>query len=144
LDRALAEVGIDRADAYVTNAVKHFKHRTDPATGRRIHVTPELADVVACGPWLAAELDVLDPAVLVVLGSTAGRALFGPQFRVGAERGLLRPWVSPVAARGEPGARALAFRVATVHPSAVLRADDQAGAYAGFVADLRLAAAVLG
>jgi DNA polymerase len=80
LDRALAEVGIDRGRVYVTNAVKHFKFVERGK--RRIHQTPTLTEVVACRPWLDAELEVVQPAVLGALGATAARAIFGPEFRL--------------------------------------------------------------
>jgi DNA polymerase len=140
LDRALAEVGIDRATAYVTNAVKHFRFRTDAPNGRRIHQTPEAVHVDACKPWLLAELAVVDPEVVVLLGATAGRALLGPSFRVTRERGRLIP--RPGRA-DEPAAVQSGWVLATIHPSAVLRADDREAAYAGLVDDLRVAASAL-
>ena len=130
LDRALAEAGIDRSQAYVTNAVKHFRFRE---TGRRrLHQTPELSHLTACRPWLDAELELLDPDVLVCLGATAAKALFGATFRVTRQRGLLFP-----------RAEGSGWMLATYHPSAVLRADDRDSAYAALVADLQLAAAAL-
>ncbi|MBX6371177.1 MAG: UdgX family uracil-DNA binding protein [Acidothermus sp.] len=140
LDRALEEVGIDRAEAYVTNAVKHFKFRQDGPGKRRIHQTPDQREINACRPWLTAELAILDPEVVVALGATAGKALVGPDFRVTRSRGALLPWSS---VSGEEARRASAFFLATVHPSAVLRADDREAAYRGLVEDLRLAAEVL-
>ncbi len=140
LDRALVEAGIERADAYVTNAVKHFKFAQSGPGKRRIHQTPDQREVVACRPWLTAELDILDPDVIVALGATAGKALMGPSFRVTKSRGVLIEW--PVR-ENEEAARANRFLLPTIHPSAVLRADDREGAYAGFVADLRVAAQVL-
>jgi DNA polymerase len=131
LDSALHEAGIDRETAYLTNAVKHFKFRT--AGKRRIHATPDTFEVAACKPWLQAELSVLSPEVIVLLGATAAKALLGPSFRVTKSRGVLMP--SPVGA---------AQLLATLHPSAVLRADDRAAAKAGLVSDLRVAAAALG
>jgi DNA polymerase len=139
LDRALGEVGIDRTDCYVTNAVKHF--RFTPTPKRRLHQTPDPEHVAACRPWLAAELAVVDPEVLVCLGATAGKALFGPSFRISRQRGILYPR----APRHDDAALVRAgWMLGTVHPSAVLRADDQEQAYAAFVADLRVAAAALG
>lgn len=128
LDRALVEAGIERGDVYVTNAVKHFKW--EPRGKRRIHQKPNRTEVVACHQWLDGELGVLDDAaVLVALGATAGQALFGPSFRVTKARGEeLHLDEHPV--------------VATIHPSAVLRARDsaeRADAYEGFVDDLRRA-----
>jgi uracil-DNA glycosylase family protein len=129
LDGALEEAGIDRSLAYVTNAVKHFKFR---ASGkRRIHATPDTWEVAACKPWLEAELALLRPELVVLLGATAGKAAFGSSFRVTQSRGVLMPY-------GELQA------LATLHPSAVLRADDRDAARAGLVADLRVAAAALG
>jgi uracil-DNA glycosylase len=126
LDRALVEAGIDRGSAYVTNAVKHFKWK---ARGpRRIHDKPSWSEQVACRPWLEAELELVAPRVVVLLGATAAQALLGRQFRVTRSRGV--PLESNVADRV----------VATIHPSAVLRADDREDAFAGLVADLRVAA----
>ena len=131
LDSALEEAGIDRTSAYVTNAVKHFKFR--PAGKRRIHATPDTFEVAACKPWLLAELSVLSPELVVLLGATAAKALLGPSFRVTKSRGVLMP--SP-----DGGSQLLA----TLHPSAVLRATDRAAAKAGLVADLRVVADALG
>ena len=141
LDRALADAGIDRSQAYVTNAVKHFKFAKAGAGKRRIHQTPDQREVAACRPWLVAELAILDPEVIVALGATAGKALLGSDFRVTRSRGVLLEWPSREA---EPAALATRFLVATIHPSAVLRADDREAAYAGFVNDLKVAAQVLG
>lgn len=109
-DEALADAHIDRADVYVTNAVKHFKWQ---ARGkRRIHDKPNRREVVACHQWLDAELELLPAdAVVIALGATAGQSLLGPTFRVGKARGQTLTL----------GAHPL---VATMHPSAVLRADD--------------------
>ncbi|HVS68710.1 MAG TPA: UdgX family uracil-DNA binding protein [Mycobacteriales bacterium] len=149
LDRAVAEIGLDPGDIYTTNAVKHFKFRSDAAGKRRIHQTPDRSDVAACRPWLVAEFELLSPDVVVALGATAARALFGPAFRVTQSRGVLMPW--PAAAYdgeafahdGDDGDRESAYAMATLHPSAVLRADDRDAAYGGFVADLRVAAGAL-
>ena len=132
LDRGLESAGIESGMVYRTNAVKHFKW--EPRGKRRIHKSPSRWEVAACGPWLAAELDALSPEVLVLLGATAAQALFGPGFRVTRERGRPHPG---------PG-RATA--VATVHPSAVLRArdEDRGREMDMFVDDLRAAAALLG
>jgi DNA polymerase len=129
LDRALAEAGLAREQLYVTNAVKHFKFVERGK--RRIHQTPRLAEIAACRPWLEAELAVLEPEVLVGLGATAARALFGPDFRLMRERGRLL------------GTRWTPKTLATLHPSAVLRGEDeptQARLYRMLVDDLRLAA----
>jgi uracil-DNA glycosylase len=122
-DKALAEVGIDRATVYVTNAVKHFKWQ---ARGkRRIHQKPTSAEMTACRPWLDAELELVRPRVLVCLGATAAQALLGREFRVTKQRGV-------------PIDSALAEHVlATIHPSAILRAQDRDAEYARFVDDLR-------
>jgi uracil-DNA glycosylase len=122
-DTALEEVGIDRSRVYVTNAVKHFKW--EPRGKRRIHQKPNAAELAACRPWLDAELSVLKPRVLVCLGATAAQALLGRTFRVTKQRGT--PIDSPLAD----------VVVATIHPSAILRARDRDAEYAGFVADLK-------
>jgi DNA polymerase len=133
LDRALAAAGIDRSLVYVTNAVKHFKFVPAERGPRRIHRTPSRTEVVACRPWLDAELDVVGPELVVCLGATAAKSLLGPDFRVTQERGKLL---------SVPGRDDLPL-VATVHPSAVLRADDREAAHQGLVADLTVAAKVL-
>ncbi|MEV0165043.1 UdgX family uracil-DNA binding protein [Nonomuraea fuscirosea] len=127
LDRGLEEAGIARDDVYLTNAVKHFSFV--PRGKRRIHQKPTAAEIDACRPWLEAELSVVRPGVVVVLGATAARSLLGREFKVTRQR-------------GEPVPLGDALAVATVHPSAVLRAPDRDEAYAGFLADLRAAAAV--
>jgi DNA polymerase len=127
LDEALAEAGIDRRLAYVTNAVKHFKW--EGRGKRRIHQKPNAEELAACRPWLDAELSVLDPQVLVALGATAAQALLGRSFRVTKQRGV------PVESDLAPNV------LATVHPSSILRAPDEAArreAYAAFVADLQV------
>ena len=129
LDRALEEAGIDRTQVYVTNAVKHFKWQ--PRGKRRIHQKPSWAETTACRPWLEAELAVVQPRVLVALGATAAQVLLGKQFRVSRQR-------------GEPVDSPLAEHVtATIHPSAILRAEDRDAEYANFLADLRKVAALL-
>ena len=140
LDRALADAGIDRRQAYVTNAVKHFKFTQAGEGKRRIHQTPDQREILACHPWLAAELALLDPEIIVALGATAGKSLMGNDFRVTRSRGALLEWP---ARDGELAARASRFFVATIHPSAVLRADNRETAYAGLVDDLKVAAQVL-
>jgi uracil-DNA glycosylase len=142
LDRALEEAGISPADTYTTNAVKHFSWKPAPQGGkRRIHQRPETWQVRACWPWLAAELSRLTPEVVVTLGATAGQALFGSSFRVGSSRGTAIGWRTPSRA-GQPGRDVPV--VPTIHPSAVLRADDRDDAYAGLVSDLRVAASSRG
>jgi len=126
LDRALEAAGITRGDVYVTNVVKHFKWV--PQGRRRIHAKPNQMEISACLPWLEAELDIIKPVVVVCLGATAAQALLGPKFRVTKQRGQ---WVS---ARWAPHV------TATVHPSAILRAPDEAARHAEmerFVADLK-------
>jgi uracil-DNA glycosylase family protein len=132
LDKALTDAGIDRGRAYVTNAVKHFKWR--PAGKRRIHQKPNAEEVRACRPWLEAELELVRPKVVVCLGATAAQALLGRTFRVTQQHGQWVEWpYEPLA-------------TATVHPSSILRAPDDAAratAYEGFVADLRIVAGAL-
>lgn len=140
LDRALDEVGIDRSTAYVTNVVKHFKF-TERGK-RRIHQTPNRTEIVACRPWLAAELDLLRPEVVVCLGATAAKAIYGPSFRITRQRGVLLP--TPDVAGLPWAADAGPPILATIHPSAVLRAEDRTAMRAGLVDDLRVAAGVLG
>ncbi|GAB2982254.1 UdgX family uracil-DNA binding protein [Streptomyces pseudoechinosporeus] len=134
LDRALAEAGIDPGQTYVTNAVKHFKFTSSGPGKRRIHKSPTLREMTACGPWLAAELAVVDPELIVVLGATAGKALLGSSFRVTQQRGTLL--------EEEIHGRQTRL-VATIHPSAALRADDREAVYQGLVSDLKVAARAL-
>jgi uracil-DNA glycosylase family protein len=132
LDKALKEADIDPAGAYLTNAVKHFSHTV--RGNRRLHQTPKRSHVVACNPWLAAELRAVNPKVLVALGATASQALFGPSFRLSQHRGE----VLHLPNAAEPQV------LATIHPSAVLRAgEDRQPMYDGLVADLRRAAGLL-
>ena len=132
LDRALEEAGIERSLAYVTNVVKHFKWQ---ARGkRRIHQKPNAAEIAACRPWLDAELELVRPKVIVCLGATAAQALLGRKFRVTQQRGV------PVESALAP------YVIATVHPSSILRAEDEQSrreAYDEFVRDLRTVAALL-
>ena len=134
LQKALAEAGIEVADVYVTNAVKHF--RFTERGKRRIHATPQMSHIKACRPWLEAEVDVVEPRLLVCLGATAATALLGSGFRVTQQRGQLLDSETAVGRR-----RVLA----TIHPSAVLRAqsDDREAAYAGLVEDLKVAAGAI-
>jgi DNA polymerase len=131
LDKALQEAGIDRDEVYVTNLVKHFKW--EPRGKRRIHKKPNAMEQAACRPWFEAELHVVKPSVLVCLGATAAQALLGRQFRVTKERGKLVD--SPLAPHV----------LATIHPSAILRADeeDREAELAAFIDDLRKVAALL-
>ena len=148
LDRAVEAAGVDPAQTYTTNAVKHFKFTMAAGGKRRIHATPDTHEIGACRPWLVAEFALLDPEVVVALGATAGKALFGPSFRVTKSRGVLLPWPTSAAQpaefeRGDDGASHGALAVATIHPSAVLRAGDRDAAFDGLVADLRVAAGAL-
>ncbi|HLT10014.1 MAG TPA: UdgX family uracil-DNA binding protein [Micromonosporaceae bacterium] len=142
LRRALRDVDIDPEQTYVTNVVKHFKFSLRGK--RRIHQKPSPFEIDACRPWLRAEFALLDPRIVVALGATAAQALAGASFRVTKSRGVLMPWPES-AHRPEdfptrsPGAQFLA----TLHPSAILRADDQEEAYEGFRADLAVVAAAL-
>lgn len=144
LARALTQVGLPAEQAYLTNAVKHFKFSTRGSSRRRLHDKPHRSEILACRPWLRAEFGLLRPTVVVALGATAASALAGPSFRVTRHRGKLMEW--PEVAehpddfpRTDPPARFLA----TVHPSSVLRADDREAAFASFAADLAVAAAVI-
>lgn len=134
---ALDEAGVDRTDLYVTNAVKHFTFRAQGK--RRIHASPDTWEVAACKPWLVAELAVVRPELVVLLGATAGKALLGAAFRVTQDRGVLRGWPETQPWEGEAPQV-----LATLHPSAVLRADDRQAAHDGLVADLRVVARALG
>jgi uracil-DNA glycosylase len=131
LDEALVDAGIDRKAVYVTNVVKHFKWQ---ARGkRRIHQKPNWSEIAACRPWLEAELEVVEPRVLVCLGATAAQALLGRDFRVSRQR-------------GEPVDSNLAEHVlATVHPSSILRADEDRREmeYRAFVDDLKTVAKLI-
>lgn len=127
LDRALTDAGIGREDVFVTNAVKHFKF--EERGKRRIHKKPGAVEIQACLPWLAAEMEVVKPRVVVCLGATAAQALLGRDYKVTKERGTFRTHVN--------GAEI----TSTIHPSAVLRAadPDRHQMYEGLVADLRKA-----
>jgi uracil-DNA glycosylase family protein len=110
LNKALAAAGIDRNDVYVTNIVKHFKW--EPRGKRRIHKKPNAIEITACRPWLDAEIRVVKPEVLVLLGATAAQGIMGRSFRLSQHRGeWLQSTIAP-------------FVLATVHPSAILRAQD--------------------
>lgn len=132
LDKVLEEVGIDRNEVYVTNAVKHLKW--DPAGKRRIHKKPNAREIAACRPWLDAEIDLLKPKVIVCLGATAAQTLLGKDFRVTQQRGeLIDSELAP-------------HVMATVHPSSILRApDDEARRLAceQFTEDLKKVAKVI-
>jgi uracil-DNA glycosylase len=128
-DRALEDAGIDRAKIYLTNTVKHFKWK--PRGKRRLHEKPNAKEIAACKPWLIAEIEVMKPRILVCLGATAAQTLLGKDFRVTIMRGQ---WItSPLAEKV----------IATIHPSAVLRAPDPQSReqmYNGLVADLEIIA----
>lgn len=127
LDRALEQAGVDRKLVYVTNAVKHFKF--EPRGKRRIHAKPNGVEINACRPWLEAEIEAIQPQLIVCLGATAAQALMGSDFRVTRDRGILLTF---------PPDRSL---LATIHPSALLRMTEPAereAAFAAFVRDLKL------
>jgi uracil-DNA glycosylase family protein len=145
LDQAIEEAGLDRGKTYVTNAVKHFKFKPAATGKRRIHQTPDRSEIVACRPWLVAEFALLRPRAVVALGATAAKALLGPGFRVTRSRGVLMPWPDS-AERPDDFAGEVhdgAFVLATIHPSAVLRADDRETAFKGLVEDLRVVTGAL-
>ncbi|BCB82385.1 hypothetical protein Pflav_087950 [Phytohabitans flavus] len=140
LRRAVDEAGIDPAHIYITNAVKHF--RFEMRGKRRLHKTPDRVHIEACRPWLVGEFALLHPEVVVPLGATAAKALLGPTFRVTQQRGRVLQWPA-TAQRPEDFPVEPAKLVATIHPSAVLRADDRDIAFDSLVADLRVVARVL-
>jgi uracil-DNA glycosylase len=133
LARGLEEAGIDRETAFVTNVVKHFKWRPAPGGKRRLHEKPNKVEVGACLPWVEAELALVRPEALVLLGATAANALAGPAISVTRDRGKpLSIGLAPLV-------------VATVHPSSILRAGPgREDAYLAFVRDLRTVARLLG
>lgn len=133
LSKALAGVGIDRSETYLTNAVKHFKWARAAMNKKRIHKTPSAGEVKACFPWLEAEMRLIQPDIILCLGATASKAILGKTFSVMKSRG------KPVKSEWAP------VVIATVHPSAVLRAprDDREQAMADFLTDLRKLAALL-
>src|SRR5512135_1653559 len=134
LDRALEQAGVDRTKVYVTNAVKHFKF--EPRGKKRIHQKPNAAEVEACRPWLYREIEVVRPRLLVCLGATAARAVFGSSFRLLAQRGRVLE-TAPALRKVAPRA------LATIHPSAALRSPEEAARrelFRTLVRDLRAAA----
>jgi DNA polymerase len=138
LDKALAEAGIARAEVYVTNAVKHFSFVVKGK--RRLHQKPKGREVKACKGWLAAEVEVVRPGLIICLGATAAQALLGPQFRLTQERGKV------LRGRDSAATGAVPAVMATYHPSALLRAPDpesRRAMYAELVADLGAARAYL-
>jgi uracil-DNA glycosylase family protein len=132
LNDALADAGIDRAQTYVTNVVKHFKW--EPRGKRRIHKKPNSSEITACRPWLEAEIALIKPKVIVCLGATAAKALLGPRFLVSKQRGqFIESTLAP-------------YIMATVHPSSILRAPDEETRYAEkrrFIDDLKKVARVI-
>ena len=130
LDEALVVAGIERSAVYLTNAVKHFKF--EPRGKQRLHKKPSTAEMAACRQWWEAEVAAVQPQVVGCLGAVAAQAVFGPKFRVTKQRGQWFELPNGVAA------------LATIHPSAVLRAEDRRDEmYAGLVADLEKVAARL-
>jgi uracil-DNA glycosylase family protein len=150
LDKALEDAGIPRSEVYLTNAVKHFKW--EPRGKRRIHKKPRISEIKACRPWLEAELRAVKPRILVCLGATAAQSVMGSQFKLMQNRGKVlspAPGLAPPAGPKGPAllgkgpALPVEQVVATIHPSAVLRAPDADGrraAYESLVADLRVVA----
>ena len=132
LDKALELAGIDRADVYITNVVKHFAF--EERGKRRMHRTPKRFEIDACRPWLDAEIELVRPEVIVLLGATAGKALIGPKFKLGESRG--RPLDSDLAP----------LVTATAHPSSILRQrtdEDRHAERKAFTEDLERVAAAL-
>ncbi len=135
LDQAMSEAGIERSQVYVTNVVKHFKWSPAERGKRRIHKKPRASEIQACRPWLDAEIALIKPEILVCLGASAAQALLGKTFRVSRERG--KPVDSPLAP----------YVVATVHPSSILRAQDDESRHLqmqAFVEDLKEVARLVG
>jgi len=127
-EKALSEIGIERSRVYITNAVKHFKFA--PRGKRRLHQKPSTSEIQACHPWLANEIRIVRPSLIVAMGATATRSVFGKALPIGTNRGRL------VRNDGEP------CKLITVHPSALLRVPEKERreiAYANFLQDLRLA-----
>ncbi len=155
LRRAVGDADIDVSQLYITNAVKHFKFERAARGPRRIHRTPDREEILACRPWLIAEFAQLRPVGVVALGATAAQALLGSEFRVTRSRGKLMPWPDAAHRPEDFGGRTrppvrLVSRRAPVPSSwprcirrPILRADDREQAYAGFVADLTIAAKAL-
>jgi uracil-DNA glycosylase len=132
LDSALDSVGLDRDEIFVTNAVKHF--RFDQRGRRRIHKAPTVTQIRACQPWLAAEFDLIRPTGVVLLGASAGKSMFGSSFRLTEVRGQVQPWDVDDGLAGKAD-----WWLATIHPSAVLRAENRAEVLDGLIADLTTA-----
>jgi uracil-DNA glycosylase len=143
LDKALTAAGIDRKQVYVTNAVKHFKFTRAERGKRRIHKTPSRTEVVACRPWLIAELTTVRPDLVVLLGATAAKSLLGNDFRLTAHRGeALRMPTDDDAIDLDIDPHV----IATAHPSSVLRGppEERDKAFDALVDDLRFGAGLLG
>jgi len=138
LDKALVAAGIDRDLLYVTNAVKHFKFKQAQRGKRRIHQTPSRTEVVSCRPWLLAELGVLNPGVVVLMGATAAKSLLGSDFRLTAHRGEVLHLPDDLGL-AKPAC------VATAHPSSILRdpPTQREDAFDALACDLRFAATLL-
>ncbi len=139
LDKALAAAGVERNRLYVTNAVKHFKFTLPERGKRRIHKTPSRTEVVACRPWLIAELSSVKPDVLMLLGATAAQSLMGSTFRLTAHRGEVLHLPDTDGLAIDPHV------VATAHPSSVLRGppEQRDKAFDALVSDLRFAVSLL-
>jgi uracil-DNA glycosylase family protein len=137
LDEALAEAGIEPSAVFRTNVVKHFRF-SGTRGKQRIHKSPSRVHVSACGPWLVAEMNLVRPVGVVVLGGTAGKAVYGSSFRVGASRGRLVEWPETFPLEYRPR-----WVLPTTHPSAVLRSRQRAEDLAALVADLSVAAGAL-
>lgn len=137
LDRALTEVGLDPEAVYRTNVVKHFRF-SGTRGKQRIHKSPSRVHVAACGPWLVAELELVRPTGVLLLGGTAGKALYGAGFRVGDARGQRQPWPEDIGGAVR-SAYVPDWVVTTTHPSAILRSRNRDEDYAAFLGDLRVA-----
>jgi uracil-DNA glycosylase family protein len=142
LDKALAAAEISPESVFRTNAVKHFRF-SGTRGKQRIHKGPSRLHVAACQPWLLAELDVLRPRGVVLLGSTAGQAVYGPSFRVGESRGKQLDWPSTLPGTTHELERPPDWVIPTVHPSSILRSRQRHEDLHAFVADLRVAAGLL-
>jgi uracil-DNA glycosylase family protein len=136
---ALEAAGLPPQQVFSTNVVKHFRF-SEVRGKQRIHKSPDLSHTVACTPWLVAELSIVAPSGVVLLGATAGKAVLGRSFKVTASRGQLLPWPEDFS----PGQYQPDWLLATTHPSAVLRSKQRDEAFAGLVADLKIAADALG
>jgi DNA polymerase len=144
LDRALDAAEIERSEIYLTNAVKHFRWKATESTSRRLHATPSARQIAACRPWLTGELQAIRPTALVALGSVASQSLFGAAFRLTQHRGEFLPWPPPTGPYAD-SPQSIDVVLATVHPSAVLRADDRTRreTFDGLVRDLRQVVAAM-